>query len=119
MTTELGGTGWWSGRESPPVYDAIKKLKAEAILTFKTDGWDDEDVSWVSPQQLRDAATKLREAVRAGWPEIGIILQTYERNANRIDPVSEEFIRDLDDIIAITRWAEEEGTTRMTLEVNW
>jgi hypothetical protein len=28
---------------------AIRKLKAEAILTYKTDGMDDEDVSWVSP----------------------------------------------------------------------
>jgi hypothetical protein len=36
------------------VCDAIRKLKAEAILTYKTDGMDDEDVSWVSPQQLRD-----------------------------------------------------------------
>jgi hypothetical protein len=111
---------WMAEREGEPaVYDAIKTLQAEAILTVKTDGWDDADVSWVSPQQLRDAATKLREAVRAGSPETGIILETYARHANRIDPVSEEFIRDLDDISAITRWAEEEGTTRMTLKVNW
>jgi hypothetical protein len=111
---------WMAEREGEPaVYDAIRKLRAEAILTVKTDGWDDEDVSWVSPQQLRDAATKLREAVRAGAPETGIVLETYARNANCIDSVCEEFIRDLDDIIAITRWAEAEGTTRMTLEVNW
>ena len=44
------------------VGDAIRKWKAEAILTYKTDGMDDEDVSWVSPQQLRDAATRLCEA---------------------------------------------------------
>jgi len=111
---------WMAEREDEPaVHDAIRKLAAEAILTCKTDCWDDEDVNWVSPQQLRDAAAKLREAVRAGSPETRIILETYERNANRIDPVSEEFIRDLDDIIAMTRWAQEEGATRMTLEVNW
>jgi hypothetical protein len=103
----------------PAVQDAIRKLKAEAILTLKTDGWDDEDVNWVSPQQLRDAATRLCEAIRAGSPEARIVLETYERNANRVYPVSEEFIRDLDNIIAITRWAEEEGATRMALEVNW
>jgi hypothetical protein len=51
--------------------------------------------------------------------EAEIILKTYERNANRIDPVSEEFIRDLDDIVSLTRWAEEQGAARMTLEVNW
>jgi len=87
---------WMAEREEVPgVYDAIRGLKAEAILTLKTDGWDDEDVSWVSPRQLRDAATRLREAVRAGSPETRVILETYERNANRAYPVSEEFIRDL------------------------
>jgi hypothetical protein len=101
------------------VSDAIRRLKAEAILTFKTDGWDDDDVTWVSPQELRDAAARLREAVRAGFPDMPVILASYERNANRIDPVPEEFIRDLDDIEAITRWAEAEGATRLTLEVNW
>ena len=101
------------------VGDAIRKLKAEAILTYKTDGMDDEDVSWVSPQQLRDAATRLREAVRAGSPETRIILEVYERNANGIDPLAQEFVRDLDDIITMTNWAEQEGATRMTLEVNW
>lgn len=111
---------WMAEREgNAAVYDALRTLNAEALLTVKTDGWDDEDVSWVSPQQLRDAAIRLREAIRAGTPETRIILQTYERNANRIDPVSEELIRDLDNIIAITQWAEAEGATRMTLEVGW
>ena len=48
-----------------------------------------------------------------------VILEAYERNANRIQPVADEFIRDLVDIIAMTHWAEEEGATKMTLEVNW
>src|SRR5437899_2886070 len=64
------------------VSDAIRKLQADAILTFKTDGWDDEDVTWVSPQELRDATAKLRDAVRAEAPEIRVILASYERNAN-------------------------------------
>jgi len=61
--------------KDPAVSDAIRKLKAEAILTYKTDGMDDDDVSWVSPQQLRDAATQLREAVQAGSPETRVILR--------------------------------------------
>jgi hypothetical protein len=73
----------------------------------------------VSPQQLRDAATNLRDSVRAGSPETRIILETYERNANRIDPIDKEFIRDLNDIITMSNWAEEEGATMLTLEVNW
>lgn len=111
---------WMAERDGDPaVSDAIRRLDAEAILTVKTDGWDDDDVIWVRPQELRDAARRLREAVRAGSPEARLILASYERNANRVDPVAEEFIRDLDDIQALTRWAEAEGATRMTLEVNW
>jgi hypothetical protein len=111
---------WMAERDGDPaVFEAIRRLNAEAILTIKTDGWEDDDVAWVSPQELRDAAARLREGVRAGSPDTRVILVSYERNANRIDPVPEEFIRDLDDIEAITRWAESEGATKMTLEVNW
>jgi hypothetical protein len=111
---------WMAERDGDPaVSEAIRHLKAEAILTVKTDGWEDEDVTWVSPHELREATVRLRQAVRAGSPEIRVILASYERNANRIDPVPDEFIRDLDDIEALTRWAEAEGATQMTLEVNW
>ncbi len=111
---------WMAEREGNlAVYEATGKLNAEAILTYKTDGMDDENVNWVSPQQLRDAATKLREAVRAGSPDTRIILENYERNANPIDPIDKMFIRDLNDIITMANWAEEEDATVMTLEVNW
>ena len=99
--------------------DAIRKVQAEAILTYKTDGMDDDEVTWVSPQELRDAATRLRAAVQAGSAEAKTILETYEKGANGIDPIAEEFSRDLDDIIGMTKCAEESGATRMTLEVNW
>ena len=111
---------WMAEREEDhAVYEAIRKLKAEAILTCKIDGWEDDDVTWVSPQQLRDAVAWLRKAIQSGAPEAHAILASYERNANRIDPIADEFLRDLQDIDALTRWAEAQGATRMTLEVNW
>jgi hypothetical protein len=111
---------WMAEREdNPAVIAAIRTLKAEAILTLKTDGWDDDDVTWVSPQQLREAVNRLREAVQKGAPEAHTILASYERNANRIHPIAEEFMRDLQDIEALTRWVEAQGAARMTLEVNW
>jgi hypothetical protein len=111
---------WMAEREDDrDVLGAVRRLKAEAIMTFKTDGLDDEDVTWVTPEELRTAAMRLRSAVQAGSQEAAVILRSYEINANRIDPVAEEFIRDLDDIVAMTKWAEEQGATKMTLEVNW
>src|SRR5688572_14589355 len=67
---------WMAVREETPgALDAIRKLGAGAILSLKTDGWDDEDVTWVTPQQMREAAIKLREAVAAGSPETKPILE--------------------------------------------
>lgn len=103
----------------PEVLDAIRKLKADAILSHTTEGMKESEVSWVSPMELRDAAIKLKEAIQAERPEAKIILDTYKRNANGVDPVAEEFVRDLEDIEAITTWAEAEGVSKMTLEVNW
>lgn len=111
---------WMAEREGvPAVSVALRRLGAEALLSYKTDGMEDDEVEWVSPRQLRDAAARLREAVRAGSPEAAVVLETYARRSNKLGPVEVEFVRDLDDIIALARWAEAEGAARMTLEVNW
>lgn len=111
---------WMAEREGEPdVLQAIKELNAESILTHTTEGMTDDEVRWVSPTQLRDAARNLREAIHSRRPEAKLILETYERNANGVDPIADEFIRDLDDVEAIADWAEEEGAEVMTLEVNW
>jgi len=111
---------WMAECENEPaMIEAVKKLGAAPILTFKTDPMDDDEVEWVTPQQLRDAATKLRDAVRSGAPESEIILKVYEKGANRVDPIADEFVRDLDDIVALAEWGEQEGAPEITLEVNW
>ncbi len=107
----------------PRVTEAIRKLQAEAILTYSTDGMNDEDVSWVTPQDLRMAANKLRQAVEEKNPETEIILETYARHAYQDDEIEEDvphqFIQDLQDIVAITEWAEWLKATKMTLFVGW
>jgi hypothetical protein len=109
---------WMAEREDvPAVSGSLERLGAAALLTYKTDGVEDDEVDWVTPAQLRDAAARLREAVLAGSPESGVILETYTRG--RIPAASADFVRDLEDVIAMTRWAEEEGAEVMTLEVNW
>src|SRR5215204_2702867 len=80
-------------RENEPgALEAIQKLNAAAILTYTTDGVADEDVDWVTPSELRDAAKNLREAIEAKRPEASIILSVYERSANGVDPVADELI---------------------------
>lgn len=107
-------------RESEPeVIEAFNKLNAAALLTHTTEGMEDEDIKWVTPAELRNAAKTLREAIQSKRPETEVILQVYQRNANDIDPLADEFIQDLNDIEAIADWAEAEGANKMTLDVNW
>ena len=105
--------------DEPDVLEAIRALDAAAILTYTTDGVADEDVEWVTPGTLRKAARNLHEAIEAKRPEANIILSVYQRNANGVEPVTQEFIRDLSDIQAMADWAEAEGAGLMTLAVNW
>jgi hypothetical protein len=111
---------WMAERKNhPEVIAAVKSLNAGAILTYTTDGLMDNQVAWVTPAELRNAALRLKEAVRDRRPETKIILETYGYRANNVDPIPEEFIRDLEDIAAIATQAEDEGAAKMTLEVNW
>lgn len=111
---------WMAEREGEPAAkQALHNLGVEALLTHTTRGMKEQEVHWVSPQQLAAAASALIQAVKSGNPETKIILEIYGRNANCLDPLDEEIIRDLDDVNAIAKWAEQEGADRMTLEVNW
>jgi hypothetical protein len=111
---------WMAERESEPdVMQTIAQLGADALLTVSTDGVDDSDVMWVTPKQLGVAARTLLDAVKEGRPDIDRVLEVYARNANGVEPIDEEFMRDLLDIEQIAHWAELEGADKMTLMVNW
>lgn len=112
--------GDWSAvrEQNPEVIRAIRKLKVDAIRTFTTHGIADDEVDWVTPSELRKAALKLKDHVRSGKSETKIILSTYEEGANLVDSLEDEFVRDLDDIANLASWAEAQGATRMTLEIN-
>ena len=102
----------------PDVLDTFRRLGASALLTYKTDGMDDSDVEWVSPEQLREAARVMQVAVIRGLPGIDLVLQVYARNARGMEPLAEAFLRDLADIDEIGRWAADQGTELVTLDVN-
>jgi hypothetical protein len=111
---------WMAEREGEPAAkQALQVLGVEALLSHTTRGMRPEEVYWVRPTLLASAAAALKQAVTSQNPQTEIILKTYARNANQVEPIAEEFIRDLDDIETIARWAEQEGADKMTLEVNW
>ena len=113
--------GDWMGEraEHQDVLQAMKRLGVGALLTVATEGVADSEIDWVPPSELESAALRLRELVAAGHPDTRRIVETYAKSANRVEPVNQEFARDLADIAEIARFAQREGVPRMTLEVNW
>ena len=103
----------------PDVLDAMNRLGVGALLSHITDGMEESEVDWVSPEQLMEAAEKLKDLVLAGDPRVKRIVETYSLSANRVDPVHEEFAQDLADVRLIAKFSKEMGVPKMTLEVNW
>jgi hypothetical protein len=111
---------WMAEREDQPdVLRAVAELGGTALLTTMTDGWEDDDVEWATPQELRAAALRLGQAVRDNRPGIARILETYGRHADDTTPIAEQFLTDLAEIAALATWAESYGTDRITLSVNF
>jgi hypothetical protein len=111
---------WMAEREDKPdVLRAVVELGGPALLTTMTDGWEDDDVTWATPQALREAALRLAQAVRENRPGVARILEVYGRHAGGTTPLAEQFLTDLNEIAALATWAEAQGTDRMTLSVNF
>src|SRR5438552_17395595 len=103
----------------PDVLDALKRLGVGALLSHITDGVEEDEVDWVSPDELMKAADHLRELVLAQDPRVKRIVETYGLSANGMNPVHEEFAQDLADVRLIAKFSKEMGVPKMTLEVNW
>ena len=111
---------WMAERYNhPDVLDAMKRLGLAALLSHVTDGVSEDEVDWVSPDDLMKAAEHLRQFVLAQDPRVKRIVETYALSANGINPVHEEFAQDLADVRLIAKFSKEMGVTKMTLEVNW
>lgn len=103
----------------PDIPRAITALGAAPLLTTMTDGWEDDDVTWATPQELRDAAQRLARAVRENRPGVARLLDTFGRNAGGFVPLAEEFLNNLEEIATLAIWAEAHGTDRLTLSVSF
>lgn len=111
---------WVAEREEhPEVLDALEDLGVAAVGTFTTEEMDDDEVDWVTPQELEDAALRLRELVLAQDPSVHLILETYAISANKYLPIHLELAQDLADVASIARHAKQLRVPEMTLEVNW
>ncbi len=111
---------WMAERENQEdVLELLSKLGFKALLTFMTDGIEEEEVDWVKPQDLSSAARKLRELVLNEDPQVTRIVETWAPGALGEISLHEEFAQDLADVANIADFFQKNGIEEMTLEVNW
>jgi len=112
---------WMAERYNhPDVLETMKRLGVGALLSHITDGVEEEEVDWVSPDELMKAAENLRELVLAKDPRVKRVVESYGLcNPPGMNPVYEEFAQDLADVRLIAKFSKEMGVPKMTLEVNW
>lgn len=95
----------------------MERLGLSTLLTFTTDGVDDDDVDWAEPKELESAALALAQLIKKRDPSIRELLDSYP------DPPDgtavESLTNDLEDIVAMARYAHGLGITLMALELNW
>jgi len=105
--------------DEPAVLETLRGLGLAAIETFTTDGVDDSEVKWVSPAELKVAATRLRDLILAHDPRVKPVVQSYACGARHESPPEEQFAQDLADIAGMADFAEHEGAKRITLRIGW
>jgi hypothetical protein len=112
---------WMAEREGhPDVLKTLRQIGADALLTHMTDGMEEDEVRWVSPEELEGAAARLRDLVLAEDAKVRRILETYALcGPPGEQPVGKDFAQDLIDVAQIARYARGQGVAKMTLEVNW
>jgi hypothetical protein len=105
--------------DHPKAVSDIEKARAGALLSFKTEGIEDDDVAWVTPAELEKAALTLRKLVVKDDPSVRRLRKIYAENANEVHPVAKELAQDLADIAEFARWGRANGARKMTFDINW
>jgi hypothetical protein len=98
---------------------AVIDLGCKALLSHTTNGMSDEEVDWVTPDELTQAALQMSKAIAAKHPLTRTILAAYEKQAIGEEAPEIEIDRDLHDVIKVADYAKDRGAKRVTLSVNW
>lgn len=111
---------WWQGEVAAGWLSRrwIKKNKLEALLSVHPLGTKDNEINWTTPQQLREAAIRLKEMLLAKERQALKLTRLYTKGP-KIDEPHIELARDLDDLSWIAEYAEKRGAKVMTLLVGW
>jgi hypothetical protein len=96
--------------------NVVAALELEPLLSHYEEGMQFDDVSWVTPEELSSATTRLQQAIEAGLPLARVLVKMLPAG-ERNDPAF-QFRRDLADIAQIAEWAFSQRVCWMTLHIS-
>lgn len=103
----------------PEAVATLKAVDCAALLSCTTEGEDEEDIPWVSPQVIVAECKRMIGFIRDKDPRVPPLIELYGRSEYCEDSAEADMIQDLSDVQKIAESAQEHGATSFTLDVNW
>lgn len=103
----------------PEAWRRIQELGLESLFSVFTQGMEEADIEWVTPESILDATLRLSSLIAAEDPRTEAILDSYEAGAADFGHIRERLLIDLHDVAAIAEYARSHGVREMTMEVDW
>lgn len=108
----------------------IGRLKLEALVAYTTEGMQDDEVAWTTPEELERAASQASKLATDRAPDLRPLLKLYAQVAaphddpeeildNMIEDVIEHMSHDLADVEKMARWAQQQRLPKVAMVVNW
>jgi hypothetical protein len=99
--------------------DLLDRLGCHAITSFFTNGMRENEIDWVSPGDMFQAAQILSKMVADQDPAVGYLSELYARTRHEVENPSVSLSVDLADIAKMALFVGRLGVTEMTMQVNW
>lgn len=111
--------------EKPNLAGLLEKLGGEVLLYHNTSNLPVNQIGWAKPEEFEKAAITIRDLVAAKDARVTPLIDVYRVEWNRLigdgegESTEEWFIRDLEDVVGIARYAQAQGARKMTLGYYW
>jgi hypothetical protein len=97
----------------------LEKLGVACLIYCTTDGVDEDEIEWTTPDDLQQAANKLRRLVQDEDERVAPLISIYEGSYDGVENGAEEFAQDLADVASIADYARDQGAEEMVLGYYW
>jgi hypothetical protein len=97
--------------------EAISRAGARALLAYTADGVPPDQIEWVTPDELLDAAERLMQQITVDDPDLADTLWEYEDFSARGASPKQALLDDLEVVRQKAIWAKSLGKEKVCFEL--